>query len=91
MEGPVSDRVKGRCLPAGFLRLGAFRPGDYQVVTAGSDNVLGLWVLPPCGGFPTRVTGRPYVEHRDGTVSVEGVLQFEGGHGFLEHGVWRQA
>ncbi len=73
------------------MRYGAFRPGDYQVVTDGSDNALGLWVLPPCGGSPTHVDGRRYTEHRDGTVSVEGALVFDGWQGFLERGVWRQA
>jgi hypothetical protein len=82
--------VKGRRLPGGFLRHGAFRPGDYQVVTAGSDNVLGLWVVPPGGGRPTHILGRHCVEHRDGTISVEGPLVFDGWQGFLEHGVWRQ-
>jgi hypothetical protein len=83
--------VKGRRLPSGFLRHGAFRPGDYQVVTAGSDSVLGLWLLPPCGGYPRHVTARSHTEHGDGTVSVEGALRFDGWEGFLEHGVWRQA
>jgi hypothetical protein len=86
----MSDTLKGRRLPGGFLRHGAFRPGDYQLVTAGSDNVLGLWVLPPGGGYPTRVTDRRYTEHRDGTVSVEGALVFDGWQGFLERGVWRE-
>jgi hypothetical protein len=80
---------KGRRLPSGFLRHGAFRPGDYQIVTAGSDNVLGLWVLPPCGGHPRHVTDRRYIEHHDGTVSIEGTLLFDGWEGSLEHGVWR--
>lgn len=83
--------VKGRRLPSGFFRPGVFRPGDYQVVTAGSDNALGLWLLPPCGGSPRHVTDRRYTEHRDGTVSVEGPLAVDGWQGFLEHGVWRQA
>jgi hypothetical protein len=87
----VSDKVKGRRLPRGFLRHGDFRPGDFQVVTAGSDNVLGLWVLPPGGGYPAHVTGRQYVEHRDGTVSVEGKLVFHGWQGFLERGLWQEA
>ncbi len=82
---------KGRRLPSGFLRHGDFRPGDYQVVTAGSDTVLGLWVLPPCGGYPRHVTARRHTEHGDGTVSVEGAIVFDGWEGFLEHGVWRQA
>lgn len=80
---------KGRRLPSGFLRHGAFRPGDYQIVTAGSDNVLGLWVLPPGGGNPRHVTDRRYIEHHDGTVSIEGTLLFDGWEGSLEHGVWR--
>lgn len=80
---------KGRRLPSGFLRHGAFRPGDYQIVTAGSDSVLGLWVLPPCGGHPRHVTDRRYIEHHDGTVSIEGTLLFDGWEGSLEHGVWR--
>jgi len=83
--------VKGRRLPGGFLRPGAFRPGDYQIVTAGSDNALGLWVLPPCGGYPRRVTTRSYVEHGDGTVTVDGALVCDGWEGFLEQGAWRQA
>lgn len=83
--------MKGRRLPGGFLRHGAFRPGDYQIVTAGSDNVLGLWVRPPSGSYPTHVVGRRYTEHRDGTVTVEGELLFDGGQGFLERGAWRQA
>jgi hypothetical protein len=87
----MSDTVKGRRLPDGFLRHGAFRPGDYQVVTAGSDNVLGLWVLPPGGGGPRHVTAPAYVAHRDGTVSVGGALRFDGWQGFLERGVWREA
>ena len=86
-----AERVKGRCLPGGFLRHGAFRPGDYQIVSAGSDNVLGLWVLPPCGGRPRHVADRRYVEHQDGTVTIEGVLLFDGWEGFLERGVWRRA
>ncbi len=88
--GDVSA-VKGRRLPDGFLRHGAFRPGDYQIVTAGSENVLGLWVLPPGGRYPRHVIDRPYVEHPDGTVSVEGPLRFDGWEGFLERGVWRKA
>jgi hypothetical protein len=87
----VSDILKGRRLSRGFLRHGAFRPGDYQVVTAGSDNVLGLWVLPPAGGHPTRVADRRYTEHRDGTISVEGLLVLDGWQGFLERGIWREA
>jgi hypothetical protein len=83
--------VKGRRLPSGFLRHGDFRPGDYQVVTAGSDNVLGLWVLPPCGGYPRHVTARRHIEHGDGTVSIEGMILFDGWEGFLERGVWRLA
>jgi hypothetical protein len=61
------------------------------VVTAGSDNVLGLWVLPPGGDYPKHVTGRQYMEHRDGTVSVEGRLVVDGWQGFLDHGVWQEA
>jgi hypothetical protein len=87
----MSDILKGRRLPSGFLRLRAFRPGDYQVVTTGSDNVLGLWVLAPGGGYPTHVVDRRYMEHRDGTVSVEGPLALDGWQGFLERGVWRDA
>ena len=83
--------VKGRRLPRGFLRHGGFRPGDYQVVTAGSDSVLGLWVLPPCGGNPRHVTARRHIEHGDGTVTVEGPFFFDGWEGFLERGVWRPA
>jgi hypothetical protein len=83
--------VKGRRLPGGFLRYGDFRPGDYQVVTAGSENVRGLWVLPPGGVHPTHITGRRHLEHGDGTVSIEGALTFDGWQGVLEHGVWREA
>jgi hypothetical protein len=83
--------MKGRRLPSGFLRSGAFRPGDYQVVTAGSENVLGLWVLPPCGGRLRHLTGLLYREHHDGAVSVEGAILADGWQGFLEHGVWREA
>jgi hypothetical protein len=60
-------------------------------VTVGSDNVPGLWVLPPCGGRPRHVTDRRYVERQDGTVTIEGVLLFDGWEGFLERGVWRRA
>lgn len=80
--------LKGRRLPGGFLRPGAFRPGDYQVVTAGSDNVLGLWVVPPCGGRLVHVTDCRYTEHRDGTVSVEGTITADGWQGLLKHGIW---
>lgn len=47
--------------------------------------------LPPCGGHPTHVVDRRYIEHRDGTASVEGALRSAGGQGFLEDGVRRQA
>jgi hypothetical protein len=73
------------------LRFGAFRPGDYQVVTTGSENVLGLWVLSPGGGSPSHVTERAYSEHRDGTVSIEGEMELDGWRGFLERGIWRPA
>ncbi len=45
----------------------------------------------PGGRYPRHVIDRPYVEHPDGTVSVEGPLRFDGREGFLEHGVWRKA
>jgi hypothetical protein len=88
MAGDIAT-VRGRRLPGGFLRHGDFRPGDYQVVTAGSEHVLGLWVLPPCGGRARHVRAG-YIEHGDGTVSIDGALRFEGWEGFLEHGLWRQ-
>ncbi len=81
--------MKGRRLPGGFLRVGAFRAGDYQVVTAGSENALGLWVSPPGGAAPSHVTERPFVEHRDGTVSIEGTVELDGWRGVLERGTWR--
>jgi hypothetical protein len=37
------------------------------------------------------VTTRSHVEHGDGTVTIEGVLAFNGWEGFLERGVWRRA
>jgi hypothetical protein len=46
-------------------------------------------VLPPGRGYPKYV-GRRYIEHRDGTVSVEGMLEIDGWRGFLQHGVWRE-
>jgi hypothetical protein len=88
---PDASTTKGRRLPSGFLRHGAFRPGDYQIVTAGSDNVLGLWLVAPGGGYPKHLTGRRYLEHPDGMVTVEGPILADGWEGFLEHGVWRPA
>jgi hypothetical protein len=37
------------------------------------------------------VTERPYVEHRDGTVSIDGAVKLDDWRGFLERGVWRAA
>jgi hypothetical protein len=37
------------------------------------------------------VADRRYTEHRDGTISVEGLLVLDGWQGFLERGIWREA
>lgn len=84
-----SGVVKGRRLPDGFLRFGEFRPGDYQVVTAGSEYVLGLWVFPPGGDRLIHLQDRRYSEDRDGALTVEGTIETEGGHWVLERGLWR--
>jgi hypothetical protein len=91
MARPRTGAGRGRRLPNGFLRFGEFRPGDYQLVTAGSEYVLGLWVFPPGSDRPIHLRDRSYVEDREGAITVEGPIETEGGQWRLERGVWRPA
>ena len=66
----------------GFL---SFAPGDY-----GKDT-NGTWMARPPVGSAGHLTDHEVTEHEDGTISVSPSILSDDYHGFLEHGVWREA
>ena len=65
------------------------KPGEYFKI---GEH---LWAVKAPNGDEGTI-GKPHivVEHDDGTISVMPSLQFQHGgrwHGYLDHGVWREA
>lgn len=70
--------------------------GDY-------GKIDGVWWIRPPSGSMGRIDLHTVVEHEDGTISVSPSILLEGmpdesgvgntviWHGYLEHGVWREA
>lgn len=72
--------------------------GDY-----GYDPIVGHWVVRPPGHNAGGIPHHGVIEHEDGTITVTPSIVLEdyesnqrdslrvAWHGFLEHGIWREA
>lgn len=83
----IGKRVELVPQPGGFQRL---RPGEYGKWTDGT------WYGCAPNGEGCNLGAHQVTEHADGTITVSPSIEISNGkqvvyHGFLEHGVWRDA
>lgn len=72
----------------------------HQLMSSEYGQWNGTWWAVTPDGHTANLSGRDVTEHADGTISVAGSIEVKGSrqgesqvvfHGYLEHGVWREA